>query len=96
MAARGGALGERVLRDVAEALRPRGAEVLVATDEVVHVHDRRDVDPLVAPRRLGLVEVNDVSGLRQLPHTCRELAAKLAAGPAEAVELRTEAHVAAV
>ena len=76
MAPRGRALGQRVLRDVAEALRPRGAEILVVADEVVHVHDRRDVDPLVAPRRLGLVEMNDVRGSApargRVPRTRRE------------------------
>ena len=53
--------------------------------------ERRRRDVLIAPRRLGLLEVHDVDHARRFPHALGEGAAKLPARPPQAVELPPQA-----
>ena len=65
-------LGRRILGEEAEFVSPGGRHGPVAQRAEVHVQRGRPVDPEIAPRGLGLLEVDDVEPGRALAHQVGE------------------------
>ena len=75
-------LGEVGLQHLPELSPPGSPHRPILAGKKVEVCDRRDPELFVAPRSLGLLEMDEVGGLRRIPHaSCERATAQLAPGP---------------
>src|SRR5947199_9132627 len=89
MAAYRDAFGEMKLESVAKRRTPRSAERSVAPHQVVDMNERRNVEGDVAPRRFGLLEVDQVDLAGGVAHAlCEAGNRELTARAPKAVDAR--------